>query len=187
MNHNDPRVVRTLPRALITTLLVWTSGCTVMLDSESEMPSQIDFGTIENVESTSPLVITKYDLIGGYGGLLNSSSKASKDPEIADHLHLDARRYTIRDQEGRVVNFVTDKAFFVEGDCVAVERGETPNLRLLDDGICEGDTHEKSVPTEIEKAAARCALDKRQLMIALTDAQIRDANRRIHSDCQYER
>jgi len=187
LHHNEPRVVRALPRALVTTLLAWTSGCTVMLDSESEAPSKIDFGTIENVESTSPLVITKYDLIGGYDGLLNSSSKASKDPEIADHLHLDARRYTIRDQEGRVVNFVTDKDFFVEGDCVAVERAETPNLRLLDDGICQGDTHEKSVPTEIEKAAARCALDKRQLMIALTDAQIRDANRRIHNDCQYER
>lgn len=187
MHHNDLRIARTLPRALITTLLVWTSGCTVMLDTESEMPSQIDFGTIDNVESTSPLVITKYDLIGGYDGLLHASSKASKIREIADHLHLDARRYTISDQEGRIVNFVTDKAFFVEGDCVAVERAETPNLRLLDDGICQGDTHEKSVPTEIEKAAARCALDKRQLMIALTDAQIRDANRRIHNDCQYER
>lgn len=82
---------------------------------------------------------------------------------------------------------MTDKAFFVEGDCVAIERGGGLNLRLVDDGVCQGGIDEKRELSKIEKAAALCALDKRQLIIALSESQIKEANRRIHADCQYDR
>jgi len=168
-------------------LLVLTSGCTMMLDGDTESPSKIDFGTIESVEVASASAVSQYDLIGGYGGLLDSSSQVAKDPEIATHLRLDTRRYTIRDESGQIVSYVTDKAFLVEGDCVAIERGIPPNLRLVDDGICQGNAPEKRVMSKMEKAAALCALDKRRLLIALGDAQIREANKRVHDDCQYDR
>jgi|AntAceMinimDraft_12_1070368.scaffolds.fasta_scaffold27631_2 hypothetical protein len=158
-----------------------------MLEKDEERPSQISIGTIEKVEPASLDTITKYDLVGGYGGLLDASSMASRDPEVDRHLHLDTRRYIIRDERGRVVKYVTDKAFFVEGDCVAIERGGGLNLRLVDDAICKGGDGEKAELSNLEKAAALCALDKRQLIIALSEAQIKEANRRVHVDCQYDR
>jgi hypothetical protein len=114
-----------------------------MLEKDKELPTQVSIGTIEKVEPASLVTITKYDLIGGYGGLVDASSMAWKDPEVDRHLHLDTRRYTIRDEHGRVVKYVTDKAFFVEGDCVAIERGGGLNLRLVDDGVCQGGIDEK--------------------------------------------
>ena len=172
--------------AVIIASLALTSSCTVMLEKEKEGPAQISIGTIEKVEPVSLETITKYDLVGGYVGLVNASSMASKDPEIDRHLHLDTRRYTIRDERGRVLKYVTDKAFFVEGDCVAIEREGGLNLRLVGDGICKGGSGKKRELSKIEKAAALCALDKRQLIIALSDKQIKEANRRIHADCQYD-
>jgi hypothetical protein len=162
------------------------SGCTVMLEKDKDLPAKISIGTIKKVEPVSLDTITKYDMVGGYGGLLDASSMAFKDPEVDRHLHLDTRRYTIRDKSGRVVKYVTDKAFFVEGDCVAIEREGGLNLRLVDDAICQGGSGEKRELTKLEKAAALCALDKRQLIIALSDKQIKEANRRIHTDCQYD-
>lgn len=68
-----------------------------MLEKDKELPTQVSIGTIEKVEPASLVTITKYDLIGGYGGLVDASSMAWKDPEVDRHLHLDTRRYTIRD------------------------------------------------------------------------------------------
>lgn len=186
MNHTNQRLASPSKRAFISMLFVFLSGCTLMIDGQKENPQQIDFGIIENVEIATPSMASQYDLIGGYGGLINVVSLASMDPEIATHLQLDKRRYEIRDKDGKVVTYLTDKSFFVVGDCVAIEKNVTLNLRLVDDGICRGAATDKSVETEIEQAAARCAMDKRQLIIAQGEAQIRAANNRIHRDCQYK-
>ena len=79
-----------------------------MLDSQKELPQQINFGIIENVEIATPSMANQYDLIGGYGGLINVVSLVSMDPEIATQLQLDTRRYKIRDEDGKVVTYLTD-------------------------------------------------------------------------------
>jgi hypothetical protein len=186
LNHTNQRLASPSKRAFISMLFVFLNGCTLMLDGQKESLQQIDFGVIENVAIATPSMSSQYDLIGGYGGLTNVVSLASMDPEIATHLQLDTRRYKIRDENGKIVTYLTDKSFFVEGDCVAIEKNVTLNLRLVDDSICQGAAPNKSVKTEIEQAAARCAMDKRQLIIAQGEAQIRAANNRIHRDCQYK-
>lgn len=186
MKNRNQLFIGTLKNTFIFMLLIVMSGCTLMLDGKNESQSKIDFGVIESFEIAFPSMISQYDLIGGYVGLLDSASLASKDSEVVSHLRLDTRRYKIREQNGQVVTYVTDKSFFVEGDCVAVEQGNTLNLRLIDDSICQGNTPDTLAKTKMEQAAELCALDKRQLIIAQDEEQVHAANDRIHRDCQYQ-
>jgi outer membrane lipoprotein SlyB len=82
---------------------------------------------------------------------------------------------------GSTITMVTDEAGLRVGDCVAVERGQFNNLRLVDDARCAPGA---AAPTQaaVQEADA-CVAAKNQLLAAQTDDEFDRAERRVRLLC----
>jgi outer membrane lipoprotein SlyB len=82
---------------------------------------------------------------------------------------------------GTTITMVTDEAGLRVGDCVAVERGQFNNLRLVDDGRCAPGA---AAPAQaaVQEADA-CVAAKNQLLAAQTDEEFDRAERRVRLLC----
>lgn len=82
----------------------------------------------------------------------------------------------------QTVQIVTEQAGMRVGDCVAVERGSTNNIRLVDDARCDA-APGTPVPASATAEANACAQAKEQLLQASTDAEFDRAERRMRLLC----
>ncbi len=82
---------------------------------------------------------------------------------------------------GGTITMVTDEAGLRVGDCVAVERGQFNNLRLVDDARCAPGAA-AATPAAAQQADA-CVAAKNQLLAAQTDAEFDLAERRVRLLC----
>jgi outer membrane lipoprotein SlyB len=82
---------------------------------------------------------------------------------------------------GSTITMVTDEAGLRVGDCVAVERGQFNNLRLVDDSLCAPGAR-VAAPAAVQQADA-CVAAKNQLLAAQTDAEFDLAERRVRLLC----
>ena len=105
-----------------------------------------------------------------------------------------AFRYTILVADTSTVTMVTDEAGLRVGDCVAVERGTTNNLRLVADARCEpAPRPAASAPTpppatapeatSAEALAEACGTAKDRLFDAKTDTEFERAYRTVRLLC----
>ena len=83
---------------------------------------------------------------------------------------------------GSTTRVVTDEGGFRVGDCVAVERGEWANLRLVDDSNCNARPASKAPPAAIRHADA-CIAAKDKLLEAETTEAFDVAERRVRLLC----
>jgi outer membrane lipoprotein SlyB len=79
------------------------------------------------------------------------------------------------------ITMVTDEAGLRVGDCVAVERGQFNNLRLVDDARCAPGAA-AAAPAAVQEADA-CIAAKNQLLAAQTDEAFDRAERRVRLLC----
>ena len=91
-----------------------------------------------------------------------------------------AFEYTITFDGRPNVRIVTDEAGLRVGDCVAVERGNFNNLRLVDDNRC---TPNAAATPEAVNEANACMTAKEQLLAATTDEEFDRAERRMRLLC----
>ncbi len=101
-----------------------------------------------------------------------------------------AFEYTILIDGTSTVTMVTDEAGLRVGDCVAVERGQFNNLRLVDDSRCvprasstaKAATAPKATAADVRQADA-CIQAKDRLLDANTDDEFDRAYRRVRLLC----
>ncbi len=100
--------------------------------------------------------------------------------------------YTILLGGTSTVTMVTDEAGLRVGDCVAVERGQFNNLRLVDDSRCvpasAASSAKKAAPPPAATPADRrvadaCITAKNQMLDAKTDEEFDRAERRVRVLC----
>lgn len=91
-----------------------------------------------------------------------------------------AFEYTILVDGRTTVTMVTDEAGLRIGDCVAVERGQFNNLRLVDDARC---ARNAPVPQSAVREADACTQAKDALLRAETDEAFDRAERRVRLLC----
>ena len=92
-----------------------------------------------------------------------------------------AFEYTIL-QGGRTVTVVTNEPGMRVGDCVAVERGNFTNLRLVDDARCNARPAAPPSNNAVREATA-CESAKTTLLQAETDEAFDRAERRVRLLC----
>ena len=100
--------------------------------------------------------------------------------------------YTILLDGTSTITMVTDEAGLRVGDCVAVERGQFNNLRLVDDSRCAparaAAPAKKAAPPPAATPADRrqadaCITAKNQMLDAKTDEEFDRAERRVRVLC----
>jgi len=95
--------------------------------------------------------------------------------------------YTIAKTNGSTEKFRTEKGFFVERDCVSIEKTTYTNLRLVDDNVCRDLKKQQALAGTQRIKAKQCELAKRQVILAQTDREVFNANEAVISMCQFNR
>jgi len=97
-----------------------------------------------------------------------------------------AFEYTVLIDGTTTIRVVSDQVGKRIGDCVAVERGQFVNIRLVDDSRCvpqAGATPaEEPAPASVQQATA-CEQAKDQVLAAMTDDEFNTAERRMRLLC----
>ena len=137
-------------------------------------------------------------MVGGFTGLV-LSRKSSGAKQIASGLGgavlgglatsaLEGDRlgysYRLRFMNGDTSNFITEKGYLQEGDCVSVERGQYANIRRVAPVLC-ADGQVAAADKKHVREAEQCHEAKEQLLAASTDEQIEAAARKVSIICEY--
>ena len=98
------------------------------------------------------------------------------------------RRYSVRINEGTVVQIVTDQTEILMGDCVLIEEaGGKANIRRVAATLCEPESEavlkNSAIQEELQEEAAECGAAKEELGEAESDEQIDRAIRKIKILC----
>lgn len=165
--------------------------CAVVARSAS-----VDYGRITSVtqsSATSSGAQTAGAIVGGTVGLASGSGRSGSNRALrtvggaavgrqvgAVTSSRPVLEYQILLTGGSSVRVVTDEAGLRVGDCVAVERGGSNNLRLVADDRC--DSRARATPAAMEEAAA-CREAKELLLRAESDAEFDRAERRVRLLC----
>jgi hypothetical protein len=153
--------------------------------------TRVDYGriaTVNLVTRSSSGAQTSGAILGGLVGAATASNRAvgTVGGMVAGQQigRMSSRRqvfeYTVRVAGRPSVRIVTDEAGLRVGDCVALERGNFNNLRLVDDSRCAPNMTATS--SEIQAADA-CITAKEQLLAATTDEEFNRAERRLRLLC----
>lgn len=156
----------------------------------------VDYGRITSVtqsSTTSSSAQTTGAIVGGTVGLASGSGRSGSNRALrtvggaavgrqvgAVTSSRPVLEYQILLTGGSSVRVVTDEAGLRVGDCVAVERGGSNNLRLVADDRC--DSRARATPAAMEEAAA-CREAKELLLRAESDAEFDRAERRVRLLC----
>lgn len=164
-------------------LLPAVSACTVQLNQRWDRSSAIELGRVAKVETQARDSVSPEAEIGGLSAVAMMTESESNLAFINSLLPRTMQVYTITSSDGRTTYFASEKSHIGIGDCVAIERGPSPNLRRVGDRYCDGTG--KAKLSELETAATQCLLAKRQLMLAQTDTQLAAASRQVQALCQF--
>ena len=98
-----------------------------------------------------------------------------------------AYEYTVGFVEGGEVKLVTEQGGIRRGDCVAVERGQTANIRRVSYQQCESHNHEAYdhpvVHAKRQSEAAECHHAKEIALNARSEEQMNLALKKVHIFC----
>ena len=132
-------------------------------------------------------------LVGGTIGVLTGSGKSGSNKALrgiagariggsvaAGGSRQMAYEYTVLIDGTTTLRMLTDAVGMRVGDCVAVERGQFNNLRLVPEDRCERNT---TRPASDTTDAETCAAAKKMLLDAKTDAEFDRAERRVRALC----
>jgi outer membrane lipoprotein SlyB len=140
-------------------------------------------------------------LVGGaFGAALTKSSKSSsrrrRNAAIGAVIGTAAgaakkqtgRRYSVRTNEGTVIQIVTEQTEIRVDDCVFVEEaGGRANIRRAALSACDAASqaiiNEPDIQAELQEEAAECTVAKQGLIDAETDEQMEFAVRKIQILC----
>ena len=137
---------------------------------------------------------------GAFGAALTKSSKSSsrrrRNAAIGAVIGTAAgaakkqtgRRYSVRTNEGTVIQIVTEQTEIRIDDCVFVEdAGGRANIRRAALSACDAASqaviNEPDIQAELQEEAAECSVAKQGLIDAETDAQMELAVRKIQILC----
>jgi outer membrane lipoprotein SlyB len=137
---------------------------------------------------------------GAFGAALTKSSKSSsrrrRNAAIGAVIGTAAgaakkqtgRRYSVRTNEGTVIQIVTEQTEIRVDDCVFVEEaGGRANIRRAALSACDVASqaiiNEPDIQAELQEEAAECTVAKQGLIDAETDAQMELAVRKIQILC----
>jgi len=134
-------------------------------------------------------------LVGGTIGLVSGRNQSGSNQALrtgagafagnriaAANTGTQAFEYTIL-QGGRTVTVVTNEPGMRVGDCVAVERGNFTNLRLVDDARCNARPAAPPPTSNAVREATACESAKTALLQAETDEAFDRAERRVRLLC----
>lgn len=174
-------------------VLVFLAGLTACASQPKAPKVQLDYGTIEMKELMTGN-IKDSTLVGGYLGMMEipvgpEVSEEDRNRKImsASATHPDKYRYTVKKLDGTSVKIVTGKDFFARKDCVAIEKGYSYNLRLVDDQFCQATRLEANMLKKQQKPANDCVQAKRQMIIAQSDREVINARQMVEVACQFTR
>lgn len=132
-------------------------------------------------------------VVAGYRELEQVSvSRLVDDAHVAENVSQVATGsggyvYEIEKASGAIVKLATEKGFFVERDCVAIEKTSLTNLRLVDDSVCRDLKKQQSMSRTLAIAARQCELAKRQVVLAQSEREVFKANEEVIRLCQFSR
>lgn len=92
--------------------------------------------------------------------------------------------YRLRYTNGDLSDFITEKGYLQQGDCVSVERGEYANIRRVASVLCAGNQSTTAEQRHLREAE-QCHRAKEQLLAATTADQIQAATRKVSIICEY--
>ncbi len=161
----------------------------------------ISYGTIESTESVNlESKAGRSAAIGGLWGLLGNSGGNSSDmvggalvgalllggtTKIAEGSR-EAEAYQVKLKDGSIVKVIIDNKELAVGDCVALEQGETTNLREVAPDLCEesiAGSEDLEIAAEMKEDAERCHVAKQQLLEAPTEAEVDSALKKVNVLC----
>jgi outer membrane lipoprotein SlyB len=109
------------------------------------------------------------------GGLLTKTATGKRKAEA----------FTVNLNGGSTVKVVQDMADIVVGDCVAIEQGETANIRRVADEMCVKGEHlaDASIAASHQQDAQECQQAKQEVLKAGTDAEFSRAEKKVQILC----
>ncbi len=140
-------------------------------------------------------------LVGGaFGAAMTKSSKSSSKRRrnaaigavvgtaVAASKKKTGRRYSVRTNEGTVMQIVTEQTAILVGDCVIIEEsGGSANIRRTAVSACDVASqslmNSREIKAELQEEAAECIAAKDGLVNAETDDQMEFAVRKIQILC----
>ncbi len=93
--------------------------------------------------------------------------------------------YTIHENDGSTIKVIQEPADIRVGDCVAIEQGNTSNVRHVAGEMCQAGPHlaDPAIAASHEQDADACAQAKREVLNANSDADFARAEKKIRILC----
>lgn len=193
---------RVLPGVVVMAVCIMVSVTDARAQRAGQMAS-IRYGTVVGMQTVdlNNADALKGALVGGaFGAALTSSSKSSsrrrRNTAIGAVMGTAAgaskrqtgRRYSVRTNEGTVIQIVTEQTEIRVDDCVVVEEaGGRANIRRAALSTCAVESqpimNAPDIQAELHEEAAECAAAKEELVKAETDEQMEFAVRKIQILC----
>lgn len=109
------------------------------------------------------------------GGLLTHAATGKRKVEA----------FTVNLNNGSTIKVIQDMADIVVGDCVAVEQGQTANIRRIADEMCTKGDHlnDASIAASHQQDAAECQQAKQEVLKANSDAEFSRAEKKVQVLC----
>jgi outer membrane lipoprotein SlyB len=181
-------------------VMVWVTGA---LAQRAGQMASIRHGTVVGMQTVdlNNADALKGALVGGaFGAALTKSSKGSsrrrRNAAIGAVIGTAAgaakrqsgRQYSVRTNEGTVIQIVTEQTEIRVNDCVTVEEsGGRANIRRAALSACDVASqaimNEPDIQADLQEEAAECAVAKEGLINAETDEQMDFAVRKIQILC----
>ncbi len=193
---------RVLPGVVVLAACVIVSATGALAQRAGQLAT-IRHGTVVGMQTVdlNNADALKGALVGGaFGAALTKSSKSSsrrrRNAAIGAVIGTAAgaanrqtgRRYSVRTNEGTVMQIVTEQTEIRIDDCVIVEEaGGRANIRRTALSACDVASqaimNEPEIQAELQEEAAECTVAKDQLLNAETDEQMEFAVRKIQILC----
>lgn len=168
----------------------------------AEAQSGVQFGRITNAVATTNTSVRSQNtgaIVGGAIGMASGSGQSGSNRALRTVGGAAAGRgvgnlagrsqaieYTVLIGGKTTIRVVSDQVGKRVGDCVAVERGQFNNIRLVSDDMCAtpaaGSNNAAAVRSEADAASA-CNQAKSMVLAAETDAAFASAERRMRLVC----
>ena len=193
---------RLLPAVMIIAACAMVSVTSALAQRAGQMAT-IRYGTVVGMQTVdlNNADAAKGALVGGaFGAALTKSSKSSsrrrRNAAIGAVVggaagaanRQTGRRYSVRTNEGTVIQIVTEQTEIRVDDCVIIEEaGGSANIRRAALSACDVASqsvmNDPDVRAELQEEAAECVAAKEGLINAETDEQMEFAVRKIQILC----
>lgn len=185
---------------LVSVTIVGTSTAQTVSRSQLGSSFEIRYGTVESVERVSVQsqagqgAVTG-GIIGGATSGHRHRGKHAVEGAVAGALltvllegDRRAYQYTVDFDDGSVTKVIIETGGIVEGDCVAVELGQTANIRRTSSVHCEDRGHEALsdpiVNAKQQTEAAECHAAKEMALQATTEEATDIALKKVRVFCE---